>query len=434
MTLLPVLGAAPRSRAATHRLLRAVFVLAVTATVAATVHASGDVIVELRVHGNQSIPDAEVLSVAGMAIGGSAGPKAIAEAQRRLDATGRFADVEIRKRFISLTASDEVAIILVVVEREGAATSNPVRRVFGELGRRALFLPILEHQEGYGVSYGARTSFVGLLGGESRVSVPMTWGGTKQLAVVADRPLASGPAHRVQFGVSLSRREHPRFDVDDDRTRVWARVDRRLPASARLVAESEWADVRFGGLDARLARYRVSVDLDTRHTLSFPRDAVFLEMSYEWLDLVGKDGVVGRPRYRAAVYKGLMGQSVLAVRADYVGADRSLPLYEKPFLGGRGSLRGWRVGELIGDRRVNGSLEMRFPLGSALSVARTGATVFYDTGTAYDVGTSLDRARFRHGAGVGVFLLAPPLLQLQLDVAHNLRGRIRLHLGASLSF
>lgn len=401
---------------------------------AATTQAPEAVVVEVRVHGNYSIPDDEVLGLAGVSVGTFVTPAMMSNIQRRLDESGRFESVEIRKRYLSLTATDKVALIVVVAERSTPATSNPVGRVFGELGNRALFLPILDYTEGYGVSFGAQTSLVDLLGANSRVSVPATWGGTRQVGVVADRSFASGPIHRVQTGISLVRRENPHVPIADDRTRVWARVDRRFPGKLRVAGDGEWADIRFGVVDGRLTRFRVSLDLDTRQTRSFPRDSVFLEASHEWLDLSHSGRVVSRPRYRAEVYKGLLGQSVLAVRADYLGSDGALPLYEKPLLGGGTSLRGWRVGELIGDRRVTGSVEMRFPLGSALSVARYGATVFYDTGAAYDVGQSLRQARFRHGTGVGLFLKAPPILQLQLDLARNMRGGARLHLGAAVSF
>ena len=91
------------------------------------------------------------------------------------------------------------------------------------------------------------------------------------------------------------------------------------------------------------------------------------------------------------------------------------------------------MGEFIGDRRVSGSAELRFPLNSPLSVGRMGGAIFFDTGTVYDVGEALGESQFKHGVGAGLFLYVP-LVQLRLDVAHNLVDGVRVHLAAALSF
>jgi len=233
--------------------------------------------------------------------------------------------------------------------------------------------------------------------------------------------------------VRVLRRENPHFEIDAHRTELWLQADRALTGRLRVGMEAGWADVRFGALDDRLARYRLRLEVDTRADVAFPRNAVWAQVSYEWLD--GSEGghLIGRPRYQADVYKGLIGQLVLALRADYVDADAPVPPYEQPLLGGVATVRGWRVGAFAGDRRVNGSVELRVPLSSPLSVGRAGATLFYDTGATYDVGQSIQGARFRQGAGAGVFLVAP-LVRLRLDVAHNLVDDVRVHVGAALSF
>ena len=392
-----------------------------------------ETITELRVHGNQALADAEVLALAGVTVGDVVGPGMLQSVERRLLDSGRFELVEVRKRYRSLTAAETVAVIVVVRERAAPAMSNPVARVFGEFGRQAMFLPILDYTEGYGVTFGARTSFVDILGSDTRVSVPATWGGEKRVALETDTLFETGVVHRLQSRLSLSRRENPHFEVEDDRTGLWARVDRRLPFHLRVAAEGGWQDVRFGALDDTLTNLRVALDFDTRSDPTFPRDAVLLRAAYEWLEVSGADRVIGRPSYRVEAYAGLIGQSVLAVRADYQGADAPLPPYEQPMLGGGSTLRGWQVGEFIGDRRVSGSAELRFPLNSPLSVGRMGGTVFFDTGTVYDVGEALGDSRFRHGAGAGLFLQVP-LVRLRLDVAHNLVDSVRVHLAATLSF
>ena len=54
-----------------------------------------------------------------------------------------------------------------------------------KLAAAQMWLPILHHEDGYGLTYGARVSFVDVLGDRSRVSVPMTWGGERRVALEA---------------------------------------------------------------------------------------------------------------------------------------------------------------------------------------------------------------------------------------------------------
>ena len=392
-----------------------------------------ETIVEIRVHGNQSIPDAEVLALAGIAVGDPVGPDLVPAIERRLEETGRFETFEVRRRYRSLTATDQVSVILVVRERSVAASGNFVARSLREVARRALVLPILSYAEGYGFTYGVRTSIVDVLGTDGRLSVPATWGGSRRVALEADKPFATGVIHRLQGGTALSRRRHPHFEIDDDRTELWFSATRELPVSLRVGTRVGWADVRFGTFDDRLARYRVNVELDTRMDATFPRDAVFAVAEVEWLDVSGRRAVIRRPRYELSGFKGLFGQTVLAVRARYQSASGPVPPYEQILLGGGSSLRGWKVGEFVGDRAVSASAELRFPLSSALSVGQAGVSVFYDTGTAYVHDQSLRKQRFHKGAGAGLFLRAA-VFYVRLDIAHDVVDSVRAHVTAALSF
>ena len=48
---------------------------------------------------------------------------------------------------------------------------------------RLMLLPILDAEDGYGVSYGARLALPNPLGTNSRLSMPFAWGGQKQAAL-----------------------------------------------------------------------------------------------------------------------------------------------------------------------------------------------------------------------------------------------------------
>ena len=80
-----------------------------------------EVVAEVRVHGNHSIPDADIQKLAGVALGDPVGPDTLDAIAARLRASGRFESVEVRKRYTSLVQREAVALILLVRERPGAA-------------------------------------------------------------------------------------------------------------------------------------------------------------------------------------------------------------------------------------------------------------------------------------------------------------------------
>lgn len=392
-----------------------------------------ETVVDLRVHGNHSIPDDEVLALAGVAVGDAVDEGVVDAVTQRLDASGRFEAVEVRKRYRSLTATDRIALIIVVRERPRASIRNPVVRSFARLAGQSMFLPILRYDEGYGMSYGARFSLVDVLGRGSRVSVPATWGGDRRLAVDMERPLPGGVVDRVRAGASHGSRTHPYFRVEDRRTRAWVGFDRELRSGLRAGVETAWEEVGFVVRSERLTRLTVGVEYDGVSAGAFPRDDVMLRAAVERLATAGRSGAIVRPRIDAQAFKGVGGQAVLAARFLFEGASAALPPYEKALLGGGGNLRGWRVGARVGDRLAAASVELRLPLGSPISMGNAGVRIFYDTAAAYDVGGSLSDQRFLKGAGAGVFLTVP-FGSLHLDAGHDFRGSVRIHAGAGLGF
>ena len=80
-----------------------------------------------------------------------------------------------------------------------------------------MWLPILRFEDGYGFTYGARMSFVNVLGKRSRVSVPLSWGGERRASVEVERGFEHGPLTRVLATGGVWRREHPSLDIGDRR-------------------------------------------------------------------------------------------------------------------------------------------------------------------------------------------------------------------------
>ena len=411
----------------------ALLTLLATTSVAAQPATSSEVVTELRIHGNYSVPDADVMQMAGIAPGDRIGPDTLDTIVARLRASERFDDVEVRKRYTSLTRSDEVALIVLVHERPAPVKRNRMVQALYTALRQTLFMPILDYGEGLGLTYGARFSLVDVLGERGRLTVPLTLGGTRQAALELEKRFDVGVVHAVRGGVSTSRQENQHYRVDDRRTEVWVGADRKVVDALRVSGQASVSDVRFGLIDERVAIYRVGLELDTRRDIGFPRDAVFARAVWQWLDPAGGAAAVSQPQLDARGFIGLFRQSVLALRVQYQGASAAVPAYAQPLLGGGGSVRGHRMGMRAGDRLAAASAELRFPLNSPMSFGKAGVRLFVDTGAVWDVDERVRTTRFSQGVGGGVFLGAA-FVNLQLDLAHDLRGGARLHFATSVSF
>jgi hypothetical protein len=400
--------------------------------------ASPEIVREVRVHGNVTVPDDEVLRLAGITLGQPLDDRTIEDITVRLDRSGVFDSIEVRKRFRSLEASPDVTLILLVHEKAGVAvtpdgqvrTPSPVRR----LTSRLQFLPILGYEDGYGWTYGGRVSTTGLLGAGEHLSVPLSWGGTRRAVLEARRDFRRGPLSSISASTGIVQRENPRFGLDDQRAGVWGRAERRLAGGLAVGASGGSERVRFGGARDSLATVGADVTLDTRRSPSFPRNAVLARAGWTGLSFGDIPGVIDRVDLGARGYAGVVGQLVFAGRVDYTGANAALPPSERLLLGGWASLRGTRAGALDGDRRLLASAEVRLPLTSVLSGSKLGVLAFYDRGTVWDTGARLAEASWRSGAGGGVFIIAP-FVTLTLDVAHGFPdGDTRVHFGTGFSF
>jgi outer membrane protein assembly factor BamA len=392
----------------------------------------GEILAEIRVHGNYTTPDPEVVRLAGLALGQPLAPSTIDEARARLERSGRFLAVEIRKRYRSLDADSDVALIIIVQEYPvpdvTASPLGPLRRTLGS----AMFLPILNFTDGYGFTYGGRVSFVDGFGKDGRLSVPLTWGGSKRAAAEFEKAIAKGPIDRVTAALSISRRTNPFYQLDDDRREATAGIGRQIAPFVRAGAHGGLTTVSFGQIDNRFTSYGADITLDTRADPVFPRNAVFAAAGWDHLDF-RTGGPINRIRIDARGYVGFIGQSVVSLRAQLASADRLLPPYERFLLGGAETLRGYRAGSFAGDRLAAASVELRMPISSPLSFGRAGVDLFADVGTVVDRGTALQAARFHSGFGGGVFLLIS-IFQINADLGVRPGGGMRLHVMSGFRF
>jgi outer membrane protein assembly factor BamA len=408
---------------------------ALVACSATTAHGQAETLGEVRVHGNHTTPDSDILSLAGLILGQVVTDEMLRTATERLEQSQRFDSVEVRKRYRSIDNPNDILVIIVVNEVAGVTledlTPGPLKRM-RSLG---MWLPVLDYADGYGFTYGARITFVDALGKRSRISVPLTWGGDRRAGVEVERAFSRGPFTRVEAAAAIHRRVNPHFETADARREVWTRAERTVRPWLRAGGGVRWTDVEFGALQERYLAPSIDVTLDTRVDPGFPRNAVYASAGVERLQFGGGNDVV-RVSTDVAGYVGLFGSSVLAVRAANIRTDRPVPPFEQSLLGGAASLRGYEFGYRAGDNLAVVSAEVRVPLTSPIVLGKLGVKAFVDAGTVYPHGARLSDQHFDRGVGGGVFM-SWAVLRMGLDVAWPVSTdsrKPRWHFGMGVSF
>lgn len=410
---------------------RAIAILLLCASTAAAQDSPG-VVGEVRVHGNHTTPDADILTIVGDVVGTPATDALIGEITMRLKKSGRFDGVEVRKRFRSIDDPDDILLMVVVDEVAGIDAVNLTPGPMKKFRSSGMFLPVLHSEDGYGFTYGARISFVDQLGPRSRISVPLTWGGERQARVQVERTFERGPIDRVAGDFGIMRRENPHYEIGDQRVGYSARVESAPLRWLRFGAGGRTDDVEFAELRDTVSRFGGDVTLDTRVDPAFPRNAVHAVFAIDRLWLNAGQATQKRADMRG--YLGLVGQSVLALRAVSTTSDTVLPPYEQLLLGGAANLRGYDAGYKAGDNLFAVSAEIRLPITSPLSIGRFGVKAFIDSGTTYAVGEKLaDQHLVDRGIGGGVYLHLT-VVSVSLDIARSRTGDTRYHFGMGVTF
>jgi outer membrane protein assembly factor BamA len=388
-------------------------------------------IVEIRVHGNHTTPEPDILAMSGLGVGEDPSDLRLREAERTLRRTARFEAVEIHRRFLSIADPSQILVMIIVNEHPAVSSADLTPGPFKKFASTGMWLPILRHDDGYGLTYGVRYGRDDLLGERSRVAVPLSWGGERRAGLETER-LLDGPIHIVRGSLSLYRRVNPHFELTDTRTEIRVEAERTVTRWLRFGGGARTADVGFGeSYEARHTAGHAYIVLDTRIDPSFPRDALYLRLGWERLAFQTDRASIWRADIRG--YVGLAGSTVLALRGQFATSDTTLPSAERNLLGGSSSLRGYRTGDLAGDNLTAATVEVRQPLNSPLTVARLGVKAFVDLGTAWAAGERLERQRFERGIGAGIYAGAGPFI-VDLDLAWPTRGGARAHFGLGVTF
>ena len=397
-----------------------------------------ETIAAIEVHGNTATADDEIRRLSGLEVGAPFSASTIDEASSRLEGAKRFQRVEILKRYASI--ADPSQILIVIIVDEGAVhvemTGDPAHptRVVRDRNLKLLFLPVLSHEDGYGLAYGAQFTRRDPAGAQSRLSIPLTWGGDKRAALEFDKIFDTVATGRLLAGAAISRRTLPFFEQDDDKTRLWIRGERAVLPRLRVGATAAVEHDGFADAHDTFVQTGADALLDTRVDPVLPRNAVYARIGYDHFAFrEGTEFSANRLELDARGYVGLFGQNVLAVRGYKVDSDAPLPPYLKPLLGGLANLRGFAAGTAAGDTLVATSAEVIVPLTSPLEIGRIGVSAFVDAATVYDKGSALADQTWKQGIGGSVWFSAA-FLRVNVAVAHGRGSSTRVHLGANLSF
>lgn len=408
-----------------------------TLALGAAGQAPAEVVAQIQIHGNMLTAEDEVIRLAEVRVGMPFEPSTIESVTAKLRATRRFVNIEVLKRYASIT--DPSQIILVILVDEGRVDVDwetgevkPPSGIARGKGTHLMFLPILHYEDGYGFTYGVRFALPDVIGPRSRLSVPLSLGGEKLAGVELEKNLGRGPFTRVLGGGSISRRENPFFDTNEDRRRVFVQGDRQFARPFRASVRTGWDRESFGGRTDTYPSLGGEVAFDTRLDPVLTRNAVFARASWDRLFFDGRDAL-DRTQLEARGYIGLVGSQVLVVRALREDASGPQPPYLKSLMGGMSNLRGFKAGSDIGDTLVAGSVEWQVPLTSPLNVGKLGVSAFVDVATVYDDGERLSHQVFDQGVGGSVWFSAA-FIRLTLAVAHGIDHGTRVHFGTGVSF
>lgn len=194
-------------------------------------------------------------------------------------------------------------------------------------------------------------------------------------------------------------------------------------------------------LAAQLAETKVNsvffrLEKDSRNDRLFPQRGVWGALALEVADsALGGDVNFTSLTFDGRVYAPL-GRNTFAVRAKAARISAAAPFYERYYLGGAYSLRGFAERGLTplgwGTELLLAQAELRFPVAGNMQSPSMSATLFFDLGSLKTPKTAHD---FTAAAGFGFRAKVPILGLLRCDFAYPLdRDDFRFHLALGQTF
>ncbi len=179
------------------------------------------------------------------------------------------------------------------------------------------------------------------------------------------------------------------------------------------------------------------LQFDTRDHASFPRRGAWGAVQVEGTP-PGSDNQFNRMLFDARWYTAL-GKNVLALHAKAGRISESAPFYERFYLGGAYSVRGYAERSLTplgwGTEMALGQAEVRFPISGSRQNPTLSAALFLDAGHINDFKNSESGRELFISAGYGFRLRLPVIGLLRCDFAYPLdRDEFRFHIALGHTF
>ena len=157
---------------------------------------------------------------------------------------------------------------------------------------------------------------------------------------------------------------------------------------------------------------------DARNDLWNPSDGHRLSGSIEYAGgVLGGDNHFTKIQAEGAGYLQIHDGHVLAGRVSGGWGLAPLPEQERFSLGGAETVRGYKYGDIEGDRMAFANAEYRFRIIDSLQ-----GVAFVDAGQAWNAGEAVDVKNTKIGYGVGVRLNVPVLGTIRVDYGISKQG------------
>lgn len=181
--------------------------------------------------------------------------------------------------------------------------------------------------------------------------------------------------------------------------------------------EQKHPDVDFPGGGATRSLTLSAVN-DTRDDLWNPATGHKLSSSLEYAGgILGGDNSFAKLRAEACQYYQVRDGHILAGRVSAGYGLDELPDDERFRLGGAETVRGYKYGDLEGDRMALANAEYRFNITKGLQ-----GVLFCDAGQAWNTDGSLDVGSTKVGYGAGVRIMVPVLGMIRVDYGIGEKG------------
>jgi outer membrane protein insertion porin family len=237
----------------------------------------------------------------------------------------------------------------------------------------------------------------------------------------------------VSFGVNAFNEDQEFFSFDSQSTGGALSLGKNLTEYESITVAYRLASVEVSGIDAadETSTFKNETQVTSRISPTFVHDSRdnFLNPSTGWRHVLGFQlaGLGGskftKSTYEVTYYRPLLGKLVAAahVQIDYAEGygGEELPSFEKYFMGGSTSLRGFNIQDvgpkdddedpIGGSQSLLLNLELQYPFTKSFR-----GFVFYDRGNVYGSGFDIsstsenfDLGKMRSSIGAGVRFISP---------------------------